>query len=61
MAHVTDTNSIERKIVITLTEEESRTLYGILISHDGEDDDEKALATSLIHFLEVPIAPLTLS
>ncbi len=57
---VTDTTSIDRQVVITLDEAESWTLYKIL-ERDQKDDDEKALANALMHSLEVPAAPTTLS
>ena len=60
MAHVTDTHSIERKIVITLTEDESEILFGIL-DREHQDKDEKALVEALMHSLGVPAAPTTLS
>ena len=60
MPYVTDTNSIERKIVITLTDEESEVLFGIL-DREHQDKDEKALAEALMHSLGVPAAPTTLS
>ena len=62
MAHVTDTHSIERKIVITLTEDESEILFGILDRVPMlQDKDTKALAETLMHMLGVPAAPTTLS
>ena len=57
---VTDTDSIERKIVITLNDEESEILFGIL-DREHQNKNEKALAETLTHMLGVPAAPTTLS